>query len=195
MSVCISLIHYSWMKNGQLRICMEVIDLIKLNSNIDIFLKHFSNSPAKSEIIMKECRYKSRYCRTKDSMKNSVPYKRFFIFIRISLQIFDSEFFNFALKNFDSFIGSIVFVSFDHTDAFNDLHSTMNPSKNRVFSIQPLRRSQCNEELWSVRVWTGVGHRKNAGASVFEIGMNFIRECMTIDWCTTTTSASCKFSN
>lgn len=54
MSVCISLIHYSWMKNGmfvldvrpgQLRICMEVIDLIKLNSNIDVFLKHFSNSP------------------------------------------------------------------------------------------------------------------------------------------------------
>lgn len=100
----------------------------------------------------------------------------------------------------------------------------MDASKDCVLAIKPLCWGQCDEELRSVCVGAGIGHgqdpflhlKKNnenksdifrirtkhgrkinlfTSAGVFEIRMDFVGECMTINWWTTTTCASCDKTN
>ena len=49
-----------------------------------------------------------------------------------------------------------------------------------MFSVQPRRRSECYEELRTVRVWTAVCHRYNTCSCVFKISCDFILKLISV---------------
>jgi hypothetical protein len=64
-------------------------------------------------------------------------------------------------------LGSIGFVGFDFSHALNDPHTGINATENGVFSIEPGRGFERNEELGSVGIGTGIGTGNNSRSGVF----------------------------
>lgn len=86
--------------------------------------------------------------------------------------------------------GSVVLVSLHHSYPFYHLHAGVHPSKYRVLAIEPLGRRQGNEELGSVRVGSGIGHREDSSAGVLQVTMQFVAKLCSVYGGSTSTRSS-----
>merc|ERR550532_658758 len=62
----------------------------------------------------------------------------------------------------------------------HDVHSLGHAAEHAVLAVQPLRLHRAQEELRSVRVRAGVGHRQDAGSSVLELEV-LVSELLAVD--------------
>lgn len=80
------------------------------------------------------------------------------------------------------FIQRTIFaVRFHQTHPLNNLHTTLNSAKDRVFTIKPGSRSKSNEELTAIRVRTTIGHTENPGTGMFESRLDLVLELLPVD--------------
>jgi hypothetical protein len=80
---------------------------------------------------------------------------------------------------------SILLVCLDQTQLLDNLHATLHPAEDGVLAVQPWCRSECNEELRSICVWTRVGHAEDTSARVLQCRGYLVLELLAVDRCAT----------
>jgi hypothetical protein len=83
--------------------------------------------------------------------------------------------------NLDLLDGAILLVCLDHAQLLDDLHATLDPSKDGMLAVQPRCRRKRYEELRAVRIGAGVGHAENARAAVLEVRRDLVFELVAVD--------------
>src|SRR6185503_400076 len=71
---------------------------------------------------------------------------------------------------------AVVLADRGRADLLDHVHALHDGAEDGVAPIEVRRRAERDEELAAVRVRTGIGHRKNAGAVVTQIRMELVRE-------------------
>ena len=77
----------------------------------------------------------------------------------------------------------VITIRLDQTQSLNQLESRFDTAENRMFSIQPRRRGQSDEELTSVGILAAVGHTEDTGTGMFQRGMDLIFEFIAVNTC------------
>lgn len=85
--------------------------------------------------------------------------------------------------------GSILLICLDQAQLLDNLHAALDPAKYRVFSVEPWRRRECDEELGAVRVRSRIGHAEDASAGVLQCWRDFVLKLFAIDRCAAPSSA------
>lgn len=117
-------------------------------------------------------------------------------------------FVNSCIDDFYFFERTIVTVGFDNSHTFYDVHSCVDTTEYRMFTfknsgklllswkqiyqwiitVKMLTRSQSDEKLRSICVWTTVCHGENSSSWMSQIWMKFIGKLFSIDWVSSSTS-------
>ena len=99
-----------------------------------------------------------------------------------------------SFPNLDIFSRSVIFAGRHSSDPLNGDQTTVNTTKNSVFTIQMRSGCKCNEKLTAIRVGTTVCHGKDTSTGMFEIWMNFIGKRFAVNR-STTSSCSGRISS
>ena len=69
----------------------------------------------------------------------------------------------------DDLLGGLAALGAERLDLLDDLHALNDLSENDVLAVQPRALDGGQEELRTVSVWAGVGHRQHAWLSVTKL--------------------------
>lgn len=83
--------------------------------------------------------------------------------------------------NLDVFEWMVIVVGGDSSHAMDHGHARLHSTKDCVLAVQPLGRAERNEELATICVRTGIGHRQHSSSCVLQVGVYLVVERLAIN--------------